>query len=55
MKAARARTIAQNEESCIVFGMPKEAIQRGAADKVLPLDRIAHEIVHEGRRGRGAA
>ena len=55
MKTAGARTIAQNEETCIVFGMPKEAIQRGAADKVLPLDRIASEIVHEARRERGAA
>ncbi|MBR0833479.1 chemotaxis response regulator protein-glutamate methylesterase [Bradyrhizobium manausense] len=55
MKAAGARTIAQNEESCIVFGMPKEAIQRGAADKILPLDRIAAEMVHDARRGKGAA
>jgi two-component system chemotaxis response regulator CheB len=55
MKAAGARTIAQDEDSCIVFGMPKEAIQRGAADKVLPLDRIAAEMVHAARRGKGAA
>jgi two-component system chemotaxis response regulator CheB len=54
MKTAGARTIAQNEESCVVFGMPKEAIQRGAADKILPLDRIAPEIIHEARRGKGA-
>jgi len=50
MKMAGARTIAQNEESCVVFGMPKEAIERGAADKIIPLDRIASEIIHEARR-----
>ena len=50
MKNAGARTIAQSEESCIVFGMPKEAIQRGAADKVLALNRIASEIMQEARR-----
>lgn len=55
MKTTGAATIAQNEETCIVFGMPKEAIQRGAADKVLALDRIAHEIMHEARRARVVA
>lgn len=52
MKMAGARTIAQNEESCVVFGMPKEAIERGAADKILALDRIAPEIMQEARRGQ---
>lgn len=55
MKTAGAPTVAQNEETCIVFGMPKEAIQRGAADKILALDRIAHEIMHEARRARVVA
>ena len=41
MKHAGARTIAQDEASCVVFGMPCEAIRRGAVDRVLPLDRIA--------------
>ena len=45
MKQAGARTIAQDERSCIVFGMPKEAIKLGAADKVAPLDQVAREIV----------
>lgn len=45
MKKAGARTIAQDQESCVVFGMPKEAIALGAADKVVPLDRIASEIL----------
>jgi two-component system chemotaxis response regulator CheB len=51
MKKAGAHTIAQDEESCVVFGMPKEAIALGAADKVVPLDRIASEIL----RARAAA
>jgi two-component system chemotaxis response regulator CheB len=41
MKEAGARTIAQDEQSCVVFGMPKEAIKLGAADRVLPLSHIA--------------
>ena len=45
MKDAGARTIAQDERSCVVFGMPKEAIKLGAADKVLPLEQIASEVI----------
>ena len=45
MKNAGAGTIAQDEKTCVVFGMPKEAIKLGAADRVLPLDHIASEIV----------
>ncbi|MGA8440131.1 MAG: chemotaxis response regulator protein-glutamate methylesterase [Candidatus Sulfotelmatobacter sp.] len=41
MKEAGASTIAQDEASCVVFGMPKEAISRGAVDVVVPLERIA--------------
>ena len=40
MKEAGARTIAQDEKSCVVFGMPKEAIKLGAADKVVTLGDI---------------
>jgi two-component system chemotaxis response regulator CheB len=39
-----ARTIAQDEDSCVVFGMPKEAIKLGAADEVMPLEQIAKAI-----------
>jgi two-component system chemotaxis response regulator CheB len=46
MKTAGARTIAQDEASCIVFGMPKEAIARGGVDHVLPLDEIARAVLH---------
>ncbi|HWZ43323.1 MAG TPA: chemotaxis response regulator protein-glutamate methylesterase [Candidatus Saccharimonadales bacterium] len=41
MKAAGAATIAQNEATCAVFGMPREAVRRGAIDFVLPLREIA--------------
>lgn len=40
-----AHTIAQDEQSCVVFGMPKEAIALHAAQEVLPLDRIARRIM----------
>jgi len=46
MKAAGARTIAQDEASCVVFGMPKEAIKRGAADIIAPLSDIARQILN---------
>jgi two-component system chemotaxis response regulator CheB len=45
MKEAGAVTIAQDEKSCVVFGMPKEAIKAGGAQKVMPLDNIAQELV----------
>ena len=41
MRQAGARTAAQNEASCVVFGMPREAIRLGAAVEVLPLDGVA--------------
>jgi two-component system chemotaxis response regulator CheB len=44
MKNAGAFTIAQDEKSSIVFGMPKEAIKLGGAHKVVALDKIADEI-----------
>lgn len=45
MREAGARTVAQNEESCVVFGMPKEAIALGAAEEVIPLDSIPAYIL----------
>jgi len=39
-----ALTIAQDEATCVVFGMPREAIARGAARSVLPLPNIAREL-----------
>jgi two-component system chemotaxis response regulator CheB len=46
MKNAGAKTIAQNEKSCVVFGMPKEAIKLGAADKVISLENIAQTAIN---------
>jgi two-component system chemotaxis response regulator CheB len=49
MKKAGARTVAQDEKSCVVFGMPKEAIKLGAAEKVVSLGnvtRTALEMIH---------
>jgi two-component system chemotaxis response regulator CheB len=45
IKQLDGKTIAQNEKSCIVFGMPKAAIEMNVIDKVLPLEGIAEEIV----------
>jgi len=45
MKRAGARTVAQDEASCVVFGMPREAILLGAVDRVMPLRRIAGELM----------
>jgi two-component system chemotaxis response regulator CheB len=45
MKQAGAFTIAQDEASCVVFGMPKEAIKMGGVDKILPLSEISAAIV----------
>jgi two-component system chemotaxis response regulator CheB len=45
MKQAGAFTIAQDEASCVVFGMPKEAIKLGGVDKILPLSEIPAAIV----------
>jgi two-component system chemotaxis response regulator CheB len=45
MRQKGSITIAQNEATCVVFGMPREAIARGAAQHILPLERIAEAIL----------
>ncbi|KKO18700.1 MAG: chemotaxis response regulator protein-glutamate methylesterase [Candidatus Brocadia sp.] len=45
MKEAGAKTIAQDEDSCVVFGMPKEAIKLGAVDTVVPLNKITPSVL----------
>jgi len=47
MRTAGARTIAQDEESCVVFGMPKEAIKRGGVERTLALGAMAQEILKQ--------
>ena len=49
MHDAGAWTIAQDQASCVVFGMPREAIAVGATDEVLPLDQIAPRLVAQLR------
>lgn len=48
MHDAGALTIAEDESSCVVFGMPREAIRHGGVDRVVPLDRISAEIIAYG-------
>jgi two-component system chemotaxis response regulator CheB len=45
-----ALTIAQDEASCVVFGMPKEAIKMNGVDSVLPIGRIGRELIAMARR-----
>lgn len=47
MRKAGARTMAQDEESCVVYGMPKEAVKRGGVEKSVPLKGIAREILQQ--------
>jgi two-component system, chemotaxis family, protein-glutamate methylesterase/glutaminase len=50
MKNAGAKTIAQNEESCVVYGMPREAVKLGAADQIIPLAAIPRSILKQASR-----
>lgn len=45
MREAGARTVAQDEHSCVVFGMPKEAIRQGGVEKVVPLNQITRHLL----------
>ena len=45
MRRQGARTIAQNEATCVVYGMPREAVELGAAEHVLPLSAIAEAML----------
>ena len=51
LKLAGAATIAQNEDSCVVYGMPRAAVELGVVDRVLPLDLIPHAILHALKGG----
>lgn len=46
MRKAGARTMAQDEKSCVVFGMPKVAYERGGAESLVPLDKIAQTVIN---------
>ena len=53
IKAAGGMTVAQGEQSCVVFGMPKAAIERGYAMRVVELDAMAATLQAQCRAGRG--
>lgn len=55
MRQAGAHTIAQDESTCVVFGMPKEAIRRGGVDRILPLQEIAGYLLARLSQPHGAA
>ncbi|KUO52796.1 MAG: hypothetical protein APF76_02350 [Desulfitibacter sp. BRH_c19] len=46
LKIQKGLILAQNEETCIVYGMPKAAVEAGIVDKVLPLNQLANEITN---------
>ncbi len=46
IKAKGGKIIAESEESCVVYGMPKAVVEAGIADKIVPLDEIAGEIIN---------
>jgi two-component system, chemotaxis family, protein-glutamate methylesterase/glutaminase len=50
MKEAGSYNIAQDEETCVVFGMPKSAIQAGAIHEVCPLEKIPYQILREFKK-----
>jgi two-component system, chemotaxis family, protein-glutamate methylesterase/glutaminase len=54
IREAGGRTIVQDEATCVVFGMPREAILRGAAETVSPLEKIAEEIMQATSTEEGA-
>ena len=47
MKQVGAKTIAQDEATSVVFGMPHEAVKRGGVDEVCPLDKIAGAVLKQ--------
>lgn len=55
MKDAGAYNYVQDEASCVVFGMPREAIAAGAADEVLPLSQIASHLIDRLRKTAGSS
>jgi len=52
LKQARGTTFAQDQESCIVFGMPEAAARLGAADQIIPLGRMAPSIMEVAHSGK---
>jgi two-component system, chemotaxis family, protein-glutamate methylesterase/glutaminase len=55
LKAIGAKTFAQDEESCVVYGMPKAAVELGVVDKVLPLSKIANALIEASQAMAGTS
>ncbi len=53
MKDAGSYNVCQDEATCVVFGMPREAIAHGAAHEVLPLGKIAQHVIDRLRSTSG--
>jgi two-component system chemotaxis response regulator CheB len=53
MRDAGSYNVVQDEASCVVFGMPREAIGAGAANEVLPLTQIAPKLIERLRSTAG--
>jgi len=51
LKGQGARVVAQDRQSCVVYGMPKSPVEEGLSDEVVPLDGIAQSIVRWTGRG----
>ena len=45
IREAGGRALAESEETCVIYGMPKAAVEAGVVDDVIPLDRMADEIL----------
>jgi two-component system chemotaxis response regulator CheB len=54
IRQAGGATVAQSQATCLVFGMPGEAIARGAAERVVPLDQIAAVVMQPRRATEGS-
>jgi two-component system chemotaxis response regulator CheB len=51
LKEAGSYNVAQDEATCIVYGMPNEAVKRGAVNKILPLGEIAGHVLWAAQNG----
>jgi two-component system chemotaxis response regulator CheB len=45
IRESGGRALAESEETCVIYGMPKAAVEAGVVDDVIPLDRMADEIL----------
>jgi two-component system chemotaxis response regulator CheB len=45
IQAAGGQTLAESEDTCVIYGMPKAAVAAGVVSRVVPLDRMAEEIL----------